>query len=368
MHPYINTSRTKTERQDHGSGIMDRMSSRSIQIQTAHGPVITPFFMPVGTLGAVKGLTPEEVRSTGAPVLLSNTYHLHTRAGEHLVAKMGGLQEFVGWKGPMLTDSGGFQVFSLAKLRKITEDGVEFREPRSGSKIMLTPEKSMQIQHKLGADIIMAFDDVVNLDGSEDHRIREAMERSQRWLERCVAEHKRLSEGMENPPLLFGIVQGGINEGLRKESLKFVKSQSVDGIAIGGLSVGEPREDMFRILEFLEPMYDERPRYLMGVGHPIDMRFALEHGIDMMDCVLATRNARHGTAWIGKDEQVNMRAERFTEDEQVLDPGCDCQACQAGYTRAFIRHMLSVDEMLAGRLISIHNLRYVQRICEEYRS
>jgi len=360
--------RTKTERQDQSSGIINRMSSRSIQIQTAYGSVTTPFFMPVGTLGAVKGLTPDEVRATGAQVLLSNTYHMHIRAGEDLVQNMGGIQEFVGWHGPMLTDSGGFQVFSLAKLRKITEEGVEFREPRTGSKILLTPEKSMQIQFNLGADIIMAFDDVVNLDGSEDHRIREAMERSQRWLVRCVAEHKRLSVGMENPPLLFGIVQGGLDEAMRKESLQFVKSQPVDGIAIGGLSVGEPRADMFRILEYLEPMYDERPRYLMGVGHPIDMRFALEHGIDMFDCVLPTRNGRHGTAWIKGDEQINLRAERFKSDSQVLDPDCDCSTCTSGYSRSFIRHMLSVGEMLAGRLISVHNLRYLQRICEEYRS
>ena len=344
------------------------MSSRSIQIKTAHGPVITPLFMPVGTIGAVKGVTPEETRLTGAQIMLSNTYHMHVRIGEELVKKQGGLQKFTGWNGPMLTDSGGFQVFSLAKIRKITEEGVTFAEPRTGSKIVLTPEKSMQIQFDLGADIIMAFDDVVSLDGSEAGREREAMERSMRWLERCVAEHKRLSKGMDKPPLLFGIVQGGLDKELRKESLEFVQSQPVDGIAIGGLSVGEPREEMFEMLEYLEPLYDEsRPRYLMGVGHPIDVRFALGHGIDMMDCVLPTRNARHGTAWIAGDKQVNLRAEVYKEDSGPLDKTCDCSTCTGPYSRALIRHMLHVGEMLAGRLISIHNLRYVQRICEEHR-
>lgn len=344
------------------------MSSRVFQFATNHGQVQTPLFMPVGTLGAVKGLTPDEVRATGAQIMLSNTYHMHVRLGEAIVKEQGGLQQFTGWQGPMLTDSGGFQVFSLAKIRKITEEGVTFAEPRSGSKITLTPEKSMQIQFDLGADIIMAFDDVVSLDGSEAGREREAMERSMRWLERCVAEHKRLSEGMEKPPLLFGIVQGGLDKQLRKESLEFVQSQSVAGIAIGGLSVGEPRQEMFEMLAYLEPMYDaDRPRYLMGIGHPIDMRFAIEHGIDMFDCVLPTRNGRHGTAWIGEDEQINLRAEKYKEDSDPLDPDCDCSTCTGPYSRALIRHMLQVDEILAGRLISTHNLRYLQRICEEYK-
>jgi len=297
--------------------------------------------------------------------MLANTYHMHVRLGERTVKKQGGLQKFTGWNGPMLTDSGGFQVFSLAKIRKITEEGVTFAEPRTGDKIVLTPEKSMQIQFDLGADIIMAFDDVVSLDGSEAGREREAMERSMRWLERCVAEHKRLSEGMNKPPLLFGIVQGGLDQQLRKESFEFVQSQPVAGIAIGGLSVGEPRQEMHAMLEFLQPLYtDDRPRYLMGVGHPIDMRFAIEHGIDMFDCVLPTRNGRHGTAWIKGDQQINLRAEMYKEDSRVLDPGCDCATCTGPYSRSLIRHLLHVGEMLAGRLISIHNLRYVQRICD----
>jgi queuine tRNA-ribosyltransferase len=348
---------------------MERMSSRVFSFETNHGQVTTPLFMPVGTIGAVKGVSPEETRATGAQIMLSNTYHMHVRLGEEIVKKQGGLQKFTGWNGPMLTDSGGFQVFSLAKLRKITEEGVTFAEPRTGSKIVLKPEKSMQIQFDLGADIIMAFDDVVSLDGSEEGREREAMERSMRWLERCVAEHKRLSEGMEKPPLLFGIVQGGLDKELRKESLEFVQSQPVAGIAIGGLSVGEPREEMFEMLEYLEPFYDDsRPRYLMGVGHPIDMRFAIEHGIDMFDCVLPTRNARHGTAWIAGDKQVNLRSEVYKEDSGPLDVDCDCSTCTGPYSRSLIRHMLHVGEMLAGRLISIHNLRYVQRICEEYKA
>jgi queuine tRNA-ribosyltransferase len=338
-------------------------------LETNHGEVQTPFFMPVGTFGAVKGLSPDDVRASGAQVLLSNTYHMHLKPGEAVVKQLGGLQKFTGWHGPMLTDSGGFQVFSLGKLRKITEEGVKFQVPETGDTVMLTPEKSMQIQFDLGADIIMAFDDVVSLKGDEAGREREAMERTHRWLERCVAEHKRLSKSVTNPPALFGIVQGGLNTDYRKESLEFIQSQPVDGIAIGGLSVGETQEEMFRILEFLAPLYDsQRPHYLMGVGKPADMRFAIEHGIDMFDCVLPTRNARHGQAWVSGDKTINLQSEAHKADEQVLDPGCDCTTCQAGYSRAFLRHLFNINEYLAGRLVSVHNLHYVARLMEEARS
>ncbi len=335
-------------------------------IQTAHGTIKTPFFMPVGTLGAVKGLTPEDVRLTGSQLLLANTYHLHLKPEESVVKQMGGLQKFCGWNGPMLTDSGGFQVFSLAKIRKITEEGVKFSVPETGEQIMLTPEKSIQIQFDLGADIIMAFDDVVSLGGEEAGREREAMERTHRWLERCVAEHGRLSQGHDSPPALFGIAQGGLSKELRQESLEFVQAQKVAGVAIGGLSVGEPRPEMHTMMEFLAPMYDpKRPRYLMGVGHPIDLRFSLSHGIDMFDCVLPTRNARHGQAWISGDKTLNLRSEEFKTDPSVIDPSCDCSTCTGGYSRAFLRHLFTVGEYLAGRLVSIHNLRYVNRIMEE---
>jgi queuine tRNA-ribosyltransferase len=339
--------------------------ARSGELHTAHGSVQTPFFMPVGTLGTVKGLTNAEVRSTGAEVLLSNTYHLHLKPGEQTVAALGGLAAFNGWNGPMLTDSGGFQVFSLAKIRTISEDGVKFREPKSGATIVLTPEKSMQIQFALGADIIMAFDDVVDLKTERD-RAGEALARTHRWLERCVAEHRRLSAGMEQPPALFGIVQGGLDHKLRQQSLEFVQSQPVDGIAIGGLSVGETRAEMFEQLELLAPHYEAaRPHYLMGVGHPTEIRFAATRGIDMWDCVLPTRNARHGQAWITGDQTLSLSAERYKADASPLDPGCDCTTCTSGYTRAFIRHMYTVHESLAGRLVSIHNLRYLRRVIDE---
>lgn len=341
--------------------------------------------MPVGTRASVKGLTMDAVRSTGASIVLGNTYHLHLNPGEDVVERGGGLAEFSRWSGPMLTDSGGFQVFSLAKINKINEDGVTFSNPANGDKIFISPEKSMQIQHKLGADIIMAFDDVVSLSTEERSRTEEAMHRTHRWLDRCIAEHTRLSEGRETTPKLFGIVQGGLDKELRKQSLGYVNDSKVDGIAIGGLSVGESRGEMFDILDFLEPLYDdEKLRYLMGVGHPIDLRYAIERGIDMMDCVLPTRNGRHGTGWVAAttegvdtqvaevdpfklDVQVNFKAERFETDQRVLEPGCDCTTCVGGYTRSYIRHLLKVGENLGGQLISIHNLRYLQRICESYK-
>ncbi len=286
----------------------------------------------------------------------------------------------------MLTDSGGFQVFSLANINKTTDEGVWFTNPANGDQIFLSPEISMQIQHKIGADIIMAFDDVVSLATDKRERTTEAMTRTHQWLERCIIEHKRLCIGKEKPPKLFGIVQGGLDKKLRKKSLDFVNSCDVDGVAIGGLSVGESRAEMFEMLDYLAPFYDDaKPRYLMGVGHPIDMRYAIEHGIDMMDCVLPTRNARHGTAWVSADEsasvetktlsddpfgldlQVNFKASRFEYDQSVVESECDCYTCTNGYSRSYIRHLLKVGEALGGQLLSIHNLRYLQRICESYR-
>ena len=330
--------------------------------------VPTPTFMPVGTQGSVKGLTPEQVASTGAGIMLGNTYHLHLTAGEQSVAAHGGLADFSHWPGATLTDSGGFQVFSLSKINKITEEGVWFVNPKNGDEIHLSPEKSIQIQHQLGANIIMAFDDVVSLEEGERGRTEEAMERTHRWLERCITEHRRLSEGNATPPALFGIVQGGLDEKLRKQSLEFVESTGVDGIAVGGLSVGESRSEMHRTLDYLASLYsDNRPRYLMGVGHPIDLRYAIERGIDMFDCVLPTRNGRHGTAWIKDDEQISIKSLRFKDDLGVLDDDCDCYACDGEFTRSYIRHLIRSGELLGGTLLSIHNLRYLQRICESYR-
>ena len=399
---------------------------RAGELSFTAGKVKTPVFMPVGTLGSVKGLTPDQVKTTGAAIILGNTYHLHLNPGEDIVAQAGGLAEFVGWDGPTLTDSGGFQVFSLGKIRKITEDGVTFSNPDNGDEVFLSPEISMQIQHKLGADIIMAFDDVVSLK-EERHRTLEALGRTHRWLERSIVEHKRLSGGKKNPPKLFGIAQGGLDKKLRVKSLEFVQSQEVDGLAIGGLSVGETRQEMHDMLKFLADKYAEKyPRYLMGVGHPVDMRLAIEHGIDMFDCVLPTRNGRHGTFWAHKccndpnchpaqldapqglevqtvvagsstqssaekhsslraspapssastcntcdvkkceDNQLSIRNERFKEDFSPLEPGCDCYTCTGPYTRSYLRHLVKAKESLGGTLLSIHNLRYLQRICESY--
>jgi len=344
---------------------------RSGLLKTRAGDVLTPTFMPDGTRGAVKGLTPEQVSQTGVQVVLANTYHLHLHPGEDTIARLGGLHKFANRKGPMLTDSGGFQVFSLAHANKITEKGVEFRDPVTGDKAFLSPEISMQIQLKLGADIIMAFDDVTALDEQGQKRTLEAFDRTHRWLERSISEFMRLTKDIKpaDKPLIFGIVQGGLDKDLRKKSLELVQASAVDGIAIGGLSVGESRKEMHDMLGFLAPMYDpNRPHFLMGVGDPIDVRFGIEHGIDMFDCVLPTRNARHGTCWVTGDKKVHMTNEQFTNDSKPIDPTCDCYTCKSGYSRGFLRHQLKVGESLAGSLLSIHNIRYLERICEEYRS
>lgn len=345
--------------------------ARTGVLKTRAGLVHTPTFMPDGTRGAVKSLTPDQVESTGVQVVLSNTYHLHLQPGEDTIEALGGLHFFANRKGPILTDSGGFQVFSLAKINKITEDGVTFRDPKTGDKIFLSPEKSIQIQMKLGADMIVAFDDVTALDEKGRDRTLEAFERTHRWLERSIAEFKRLTKGMKDSerPLIFGVVQGGLDKELRQKSLELVQATDVDGIAIGGLSVGESREEMHDMLTFLGELYDDssRPRFLLGVGDPVDVRFGIEHGIDMFDCVLPTRNARHSTVWTNGDKKVHLTNEQFTRDATVIDESCDCYACAQGFSRGFLRHQFKVGEPLAGTLASIHNIRYLERICESYR-
>lgn len=331
----------------------------------------TPTFMPDGTRGAVKSLTPEMVKSTGVGVVLANTYHLHLMPGEDVVAALGGLHKFTKQDLPMLTDSGGFQVFSLAHINKITEEGVKFKDPRTGDTIFLSPEKSIQIQMKLGADMIVAFDDVVSLEDSKRGRTLEAFERTHRWLERSIAEYERLTKDMseEQKPLLFGVVQGGLDKELRAKSLEIVQNSRVGGIAIGGLSVGETREEMHEMLEFLAPLYDDssRPRFLLGVGDPRDLRKAIEYGIDMLDCVLPTRNARHGSVWTSGDGRINLKSEIHKQSTNVIDDICDCYTCTNSFSRGFLRHQFKVGEPLAGTLASIHNIRHLQRICEEYR-
>jgi len=348
-----------------------KLASRSGILNTRAGKVVTPFFMPVATKGAVKGLEPAQVAQTGAQVLLANTYHLHLQPGEKVVKKLGGLHKFSGWKDPMLTDSGGFQVFSLAKVRKITDEGVIFKEDRSGKETLITPEKSIQIQLDLGADIIMAFDDLTGLDSHARTRTKDAVQRTHRWLIRCIAEFDRLTKGTPaaKKPLLFGIVQGGLDKKLRQKSLEFVQSQPVDGVAIGGLAVGESQKEMYEMLKFLAPMYDSsRVRYLMGVGEPTDVRFAIEQGIDMMDCVMPTRNARHGSVWITGDKKLNLGNSALVGDPGPIDKKCNCHTCKTGYSRAFLRQMFKTDNPLGGSLASIHNLRYINCIFERSRT
>lgn len=344
---------------------------RSGILNTRAGQVLTPTFMPDATRGAVKSLNPEQVQTTGTAVILCNTYHLYMQPGPATVAKLGGLHQFTKWSGPILTDSGGFQVFSLANIRKISEDGVTFQSPITGDKIFLSPEISIQSQLQLGADMLVAFDDVTALDDQGRARTQEAFERTHRWLERSLKEFQRLTKDMKpvEKPLLFGVVQGGLDKKLRQKSLEIVQSLPVDGIAIGGLSVGESRKDMHAMLKFLAPQYDPaRPHFLLGVGDPIDLRFAIEHDIDMLDCVLPTRNGRHGTAWVKSDKAIHLTNAKYTNDTKPIDPSCDCTTCVGGYSRGFLRHQFKVGEPLAGSLVSIHNLRYLNRICESYRT
>lgn len=344
--------------------------ARSGLFNTRRGAVQTPFFMPVATRGAVKSLEPTQVNGTGAEVLLANTYHLHLQPGEKVIKSLGGLHEFCRWNGPILTDSGGFQVFSLAHVRKITEEGVLFMDPASGDEIFLSPEKSMQIQLDLGADIIMAFDDLTGLKGPAHLRTQEAAERTHRWLERSISEFNKLTKKLSDneKPLLFGILQGGLSKKLRSSSLEFVQSLPVDGVAVGGLSVGEGRAEMHEMLEYLAPLYDSnRIRYLMGVGDPVDVRFAIEYGIDMFDCVMPTRNARHGSVWTHNNKRLNLKSAVFIKDDKPIDKKCDCHTCKTGYSRAYLRQLFKTENPLGGSLASIHNLRYIQRICEEYR-
>lgn len=345
--------------------------SRVGVLHTRRGDVQTPTFMPDGTRGVVKSLLPEQVAASGVQVVLANTYHLHLQPGEEVVRSLGGVHGFGKWQGPILTDSGGFQVFSLSKLRKITEEGVTFKHPVTGEMRMITPESSIRVQLALGADMIVAFDHLTGLDEKERANTLEAFERTHRWLERCIAEFKRLTDDIapEDRPILFGVVQGGLDKELRKKSLEFVQNTEAGGIAIGGLSVGETKEEMYKILEFLSPLYDDsgRPRFLLGVGDPPDLRYAIEHGIDMLDCVLPTRNARHATVWVEGDKKMHLTNAKYTEDPSPIMKGCDCYTCTSGYSRGFLRHQFKVGEPLAGSLASIHNLRYLTCICEGYR-
>jgi queuine tRNA-ribosyltransferase len=321
--------------------------------------------MPVGTHGVVRGLSAADVRGTGAQIMLGNTYHLHLRPGEDIVQSMGGLHRFTTWERPMLTDSGGFQVFSLEGLRQISEHGVEFQSHIDGTYRTLTPERAMDIQWALGADIAMAFDQVVP--GQSSHELaREGMERTLRWLDRCRSRHAEL-EATDARQTLWPIVQGGIYDDLRFASLEGTLERGPwTGVAVGGLSVGEPKPVMHRMLERLVPALPrDVPRYLMGVGFPADLLEGIARGVDLFDCVAATRNGRHGTAWLPTG-RINVRGAALKGSTEPLDAECDCEACRT-YARGYLRHLFVVDDMLGLRLVSIHNIRFLVRLGEQAR-
>ena len=329
------------------------------RLYTDHGVVDTPCFMPVGTKATVKGLSPEEVSGTGAQILLSNTYHLYLRPGHELIERAGGLHKFMNWNGAILTDSGGFQVFSLSSLRKISDEGMEFNSFIDGSKHFFSPEKSIQIQRALGSDIVMAFDELTAPDITHE-RAEEAMNRTLRWLDRCASVKLKVHQ------TLFPIVQGNVFPDLRLESLRKSLPYATCGIAIGGLSVGESAEQMYRVLDALAPAYPpEMPRYLMGVGTADYIVESVARGVDMFDCVLPTRIARNGTAMV-EDGFITIRNAPYAEDFTPVEEGCDCYACK-NYTRAYIRHLIKADEILGGRLLSIHNIRFLERLSARIR-
>jgi len=325
---------------------------------TPHGNLQTPVFAPVGTQATVKTLTPAQLAELSASLVLSNTYHLYLRPGDDLVAELGGLHRFMRWPHPMLTDSGGFQVFSLAKTRQIDDDGVTFKSHIDGSTHRFTPERSIRIQENLGADIIMAFDECSDPNDHEYTKI--AMNRTHHWAERCIKAKRRADQ------VLFGIVQGGIDAGLRAESAQFIASLDTIGIAIGGLSVGETKDEMHGMLDVVCPILPEsKPRYLMGVGTPEDLIDGVARGVDIFDCVLPTRLARHHAAF-SPEGRLNLMNASFARDERPIDAFCDCYTCRT-FTRAYIRHLIAAKELLAGTLLSIHNLRALIRLMDEIR-
>ncbi len=342
-------------------------NARAGVLHTAHGDCLTPMFMPVGTQATVKGVTPRDLKELGSMMILSNTYHLYLRPGDDLIARRGGLHKFMNWPGPILTDSGGFQVFSLSNMNKIDEDGVTFKSHRDGSKHRFTPEKSVQIQHNLGADVIMCFDECAD-PNDYAYNVR-AVNRTHKWAERSAREHERLCA---NPvhghwPSLFGIVQGGIFQDLREKSAQFISALDLPGYAVGGLAVGETKTQMHQVLDWMHPILPQnKPRYLMGVGEPVDLINGVMRGIDMFDCVMPTRIARHGAAFT-RDGRINMRNVKNAEDENPIDAGCTCYTCQ-NFTKSYVRHLLHVDEMLGLILMSLHNLHFLLNEMREIRS
>ncbi len=328
--------------------------ARRGRFHTAHGPVETPVFMPVGTQATVKGLVREELIETGAQMILSNTYHLYLRPGAKIIKDLGGLHKFMNWQGPVLTDSGGFQVYSLAKLRKITDEGVAFQSHLDGSSHMFTPELAVEVQEALGSDVAMVLDECPKLPCSEDE-LKEAVFRTILWARRSQDAHTRKDQA------LFGIVQGGLNEQMRTMCAKKLVEMDFPGYAIGGLSVGESREEMIEALNITEPhLPEDKPRYLMGVGAPKDLVEAVRLGTDMFDCVMPTRNARNGSLFTQSGKLV-IKNSRYADDPLPVDPDCDCYTCR-NYSRAYLRHLYLAKEILSAKLNTIHNLRYIDRL------
>jgi len=326
-------------------------SARRGRLHTAHGVIETPVFMSVGTQGTVKGMMPETLHHLGAQIILGNTYHLFLRPGHELVEKMGGLHKFMNWSGPILTDSGGFQVFSLGKLCKIDEKGVRFQSHLDGSHQVITPESSIEIQQALGADIIMVFDECIPYPATREYVV-DSTERSMRWAQRCKEAHRR-----EDGSALFGIVQGGMHEDLRRKSAEDLIDIGFDGYAIGGLSVGEKAEVMYEVMDYTLPhLPDDRPRYVMGVGTPENLVEGVRRGVDMFDCVMPTRNARNGVLFTSFGK-ISIKQARYIDDSLPIDPDCDCYVCR-NYSRAYLRHLYQSNEILSSVLNTTHNLHY----------
>lgn len=340
--------------------VCKQTGARLGRIHTPRGIINTPIFMPVGTLATVKAMTPEELKDLNAEIILSNTYHLYLRPGHELIEKAGGLHKFMNWDRPILTDSGGFQVFSLGDLRKITEEGVEFRSHIDGSKHFLSPEKATEIQNTLGSDIMMAFDECAPYPAEYDY-VKKSLERTTRWALRCKEAHKN-----PDTQALFGIVQGGMFKDLREQSVKELLALDFPGYSIGGLSVGEPKDLMNEVLDYTVPLLPkDKPRYLMGVGSPDALIDGVIRGIDMFDCVLPTRIARNGTAMTSHGKVIIKNA-KYIEDFGPLDPECECYTCK-NYSRAYIRHLYKCDEILSSRLLTTHNLHFLINLMKQVR-
>lgn len=334
--------------------------ARAGVLRTPHGSVPTPTFMPVGTKGTVKGLTPGDLENIEAGVVLGNTYHLYFRPGVDIVREAGGLHGFSGWHGPMLTDSGGYQVFSLAKTRKLSEEGVEFASVYDGSIHAFTPELTTRVQEDLGADIAMILDECPPPNAEREYH-EASLQRTARWAERCKESHTKENQS------LFGIVQGGLFPDLREESLRLTTGIGFPGYAVGGLSVGESREEMLEMLSLVAPnLPPDKPRYFMGIGDPVGILEVIRLGVDMFDCVLPTRLARHGSV-LTKDGRLNLKNAKFRRDFGPLEPECDCEAC-SGYSRAYLSHLVREDELLGHRLLTYHNVHFVTQLCREARA